>query len=178
MATDIDFSQRTKSYLEVKYGPGNTATLNVQLADGRGAKSVKVDRALAAKIEEAQRRMTVTDAYGSKARVIGGAGITVAEMQSLFDSVRDAGNNNGHARYISSGERALLQALDVARDDRFEVRINGVKIGLTGFSDGSGGDGTTKGAEGEFLRQTKALRDDIAKHNLLGIPVPAKAPRS
>lgn len=157
------------TYNAIKTGKSSTVGLSIQTSASKGAETVQVDRKLAAKLIEAQRRMT--DENGN--RVVGGKGITTAEMKGLFTSVRDAGNNDGKARYVSSGESALLKMLDGARDDRFAVQVNlkngPVAINLVGFS------GKTSGAEGEFVDQRKALAADIARKNLFGTPVPSKA---
>lgn len=163
----VDASQKTHSFAAIKNGKSARVSLNVQFSAEEGPVKLQVDRKVAAKLIEAQRRMT--DEGGN--RVVGGTGITKNELAKIFTSTRDAGGNNGRPRYVTGngGEAALRKLLDTARDDRFAVRLNGQSLELTGFS------GKTTGAEGEFVKMTKALKTDIAMHNLFGTPVPSKA---
>ena len=161
---------------------GTSRTIPLTITAGGETKTVEVDRKLAQAIFAAQKRHTVTGANGEKYRPYGGQGIVKSEMQDIFTSLRDIGSNgHGGYRVISDAERPLLQMLDLARDDRFATSFtdsDGYKhtVKLTGFGNRSGGDGTTAGAEGEFLAQMKALKVDIANRNLFGTPIPTVAP--
>ena len=161
---------------------GTSRTIPFTITSGGETKTVQVDRKLAQKIFEAQTRYTVTNDDGSKSSYYGGQGIVKDEMQSIFSSLRDIGSNGrGGYRVISESERVLLKMLDAARDDRFNTSFTDsdgykVDVKLTGFGNRAGGDGTTAGAEGQFLAQMKALKVDIAKRNLFGTPIPSVAP--
>ncbi len=161
---------------------GTSPTVALTITSGGDTKTVQVDRKLAQVIFEAATRMTATAADGTKYRAYGGQGIVKDEMQAIFTSLRDiGGNGRGGYRVISNTERPLMEMVDAARDDRFNTSFTDsdgykVNVKLTGYGNRSGGDGTTAGAEGQFVKQMKALKVDIANRNLNGTPIPTVAP--
>jgi len=162
---------------------GTSRTVELTITARGATKTVQVDRKLAQQIYEAQKYMTKTDGYtGEKSRVEGGQGIVKDEMAAIFTSLRDiGGNGRGGYKVISASEKPLIDMLKGSLDDRFNTSFtdaDGIKIDvkLTGYGNRTGGDGTTAGAEGQFLAQMKALKVDIARRNLFGTPIPQVAP--
>lgn len=87
--------------------------VKLQMSEGEGPETVKVDRKLKNAI------MDAIEPQGGGGRQIG-----MHELGRIVSNIKDGG------RY-SKGEKALVRALFRATDDRYNVEINGVKVRIT-----------------------------------------------